>query len=68
MLLGRYQTISSWEKLKGIVPGIRAVTAEDVRRVAQKYLVKANRTVGILNPLKPTRPTTERFKPHDQVR
>ena len=68
MLLGRYQTISSWEKLKGIVPGIRAVTAQDVRRVAQKYLVKANRTVGILNPLKPTRPTTERFKPHDQVR
>jgi zinc protease len=68
MLLGRYQTIGSWKKLNEIVPGIRAVTAADVQRVAQKYLVKTNRTVGILNPLKPTRPTTERFTPHDQVR
>ena len=68
MLLGRYQTISNWQKLKGIVPGIRVVTPEDVRRVAQKYLVKTNRTVGTLYPLKPTRPTMERFTPHDQVR
>jgi hypothetical protein len=36
--------------------------------VAQKYLVKANRTVGILNPIKPTRPTMERFTPHGQIR
>lgn len=68
MLLGRFQTIGSWKKLNEIVPGIRAVTAADVQRVAQKYLVKTNRTVGILNPLKPTRPTTERFAPHDHVR
>lgn len=68
MLLGRYQTIGSWQKLHDIIPGIRAVTAADVQRVAQKYLVKNNRTVGILNPLPPTRPTTERFVPHEQVR
>jgi len=68
MLLGRYQTIASWQKLNDIIPGIRAVTAADVQRVAQKYLVKANRTVGILNPLAPSRPTTERFVPHEQVR
>lgn len=68
MLLGRYQTIGSWQKLNDIVPGIRAVTAAEVQRVAQKYLVKTNRTVGILNPLKPSRPTTERFVPHEQVR
>jgi zinc protease len=68
MLLGRYQIIGSWKKLNEIVPGIRAVTAADVQRVAQKYLVNANRTVGILNPLKPTRPTMERFTPHGQVR
>ncbi len=68
MLLGRYQTISSWRKLNEIVPGIRSVTAAEVQRVARKYLVDTNRTVGILHPLKPTRPTTERFVPHDQVR
>ena len=68
MLLGRYQTIGSWRQLNEIVPGIRAVTAADVQRVAQKYLVKTNRTVGILHPLKPSRPTMERFTPHEQVR
>jgi zinc protease len=68
MLLGRYQTISTWKKLNEIVPGIRAVTVEDVRRVAQKYLVKTNRTVGILNALKPTRPTQERVSPNAHVR
>jgi zinc protease len=68
MLLGRYQTISTWKKLNEIVPAIRAVTAEDVRRVAQKYLVKTNRTVGILNPLKPTRPTQERFSTNAHIR
>jgi zinc protease len=68
MLLGRYQTIGSWKKLNEIVPGIRAVNAADVQRVAQKYLVKSNRTLGILNPLKPTRPTMERFIPHGQIR
>jgi zinc protease len=68
MLLGRYQTISSWKKLNEIVPGIRAVTAEDVRRVAQKYLVETNRTIGTLIALKPTRPTTERFSSDAHVR
>jgi zinc protease len=68
MLLGRYQTIGNWKKLNEIIPGIRAVTADDVQRVARKYLVKNNRTVGTLNSLPPTRPTMERFKPHDQVR
>jgi zinc protease len=68
MLLGKYQTIGSWQKLNEIVPGIRAVTAADVQRVAQKYLVATNRTVGILNPLKPSRPTQERFVPYEQVR
>jgi zinc protease len=31
---------------------VRKVTAADVQRVAQKYLVKENRTVAILVPVK----------------
>ncbi|MBI5409531.1 MAG: hypothetical protein HZA14_09225, partial [Nitrospirae bacterium] len=32
--------------------GIRKVTPQDVRRVAQKYLIEDKRTVGILVPVK----------------
>jgi zinc protease len=39
--------------LESYVDQIRKVTAQDVIRVAKKYLDEDNRTVGILNPLKP---------------
>jgi len=52
-LLGRYESVASWKLLDGYLEGVRKVTAADVQRVAQKYLVPENRTVAILIPVKP---------------
>jgi len=51
-MLGKYESVASWKLLDGFVDGVRKVTAADVQRVAQKYLVKENRTVAILIPTK----------------
>ncbi len=53
VLLGRYESVASWKLLDGYLEGVRKVTAADVQRVAQKYLVPENRTVAILIPVKP---------------
>ncbi len=50
MLLGQYETAGDWRHLDEYLPAIRAVTAEDVRRVANTYLDAKNRTVGVLIP------------------
>jgi zinc protease len=52
-LLGRYESVASWKLLDGFLEGVRKVTAADVQRVAQQYLVPENRTVAILIPVKP---------------
>ena len=52
-MLGRYESVASWKLLDGYLEGVRKVTAADVQRVAQKYLVPENRTVAILIPTKP---------------
>jgi zinc protease len=57
MMLGRYESVSSWRLLDKYLDGIRAVTADDVRRVASKYLTPENRTVGVLVPLPITKET-----------
>jgi len=49
--LGRAEISGSWKWLNNYLPKIAAVTSEDVTRVAQKYLIKENRTVGVLVPL-----------------
>ena len=54
MLLGRTATVANWTLLKEFIPKMQQVTAEDVRRVAKKYLVPENCTVGILVPVKTT--------------
>ncbi len=50
MLLAQYQITVGWEKIKGYVPGIRAVKSADVMRVARTYFVPENRTTAILQP------------------
>jgi zinc protease len=52
MLLGEYETVASWKLLETYVANIRAVTKEDVQRVAKEYFSEDNRTVGILVPTK----------------
>jgi zinc protease len=51
MLLGQYEGAGDWRGIDDYLPGIRAVTADDVRRVAAFYLTASNRTVAILEPL-----------------
>ncbi len=51
MLLARHEVALSWKATDDYLPSIRKVTPEDIRRVAQQYLIPDNRTVGILVPL-----------------
>jgi len=48
--LGEYASLGDWSLILKVVPGIRAVTAADLQRVAQTYLGEDNRTVGLLIP------------------
>lgn len=50
MLLARYEIATRWEDIRNYVPAIHKVTAEEIQRVARKYFVKENSTVGILYP------------------
>ncbi len=52
MLLGQFESVASWKLLEKYVDNIRAVSKEDVMRVAKEYFSEDNRTVGILVPLK----------------
>lgn len=52
MLLGKYETVADWRLLNKYLEGIRAVTKDDIQRVAREYFTEDNRTVGILIPKK----------------
>ena len=49
-LLGVYQMLGDYKLVDQYLPAIDKVTAADVQRVAQKYLVITNRTVAVLEP------------------
>jgi zinc protease len=48
--LGYYETIASWRYVEEYPSKIRAVTADDVKRVAAAYLIDDARTVGWFDP------------------
>jgi zinc protease len=69
MLVGRMETVARWTLLKDYIPKIQQVTGEQIREVAKKYLVAANRTVGVLVPLKTTgKAPASRFRPGGEIR
>lgn len=51
-VIGVFEMNGGWRMIDRYLEGIRKVTPEDVRRVAEKYLVNDRRTTGILIPLK----------------
>ena len=55
MLLARFDLLGDWRSIDRYLPGIRAVTAEDLQRVAREYLVADHRTTGILVPTGPSK-------------
>ena len=48
---GHWEVVDSWHRATSLPDEIRSVTADDVRRVAQRYLLPERRTVGWLEPL-----------------
>jgi zinc protease len=53
MLLAQHEIVSGWKKIDDYIPSILRVSSADVMRVAKQYLVKDNRTVGVLVPVPP---------------
>ena len=53
MLLARYEIAQSWKVIDRYLPLIQRVSPEDIQRVARRYLIPDNRTVGTLVPLPP---------------
>ena len=51
MLLGQYESSGGWREIDSYLPKVRAVSAEDLKRVTSLYLTATNRTVGTLDPL-----------------
>lgn len=50
--IGYYEAVGGWRQMHDYLDGIRKVTREDIRRVAQQYLNRDRRTVGTLIPTK----------------
>ncbi|RJQ52171.1 MAG: insulinase family protein [Desulfobacteraceae bacterium] len=50
VLLARYQTAADWREMYNYIRCIRSVSAEDICRIAGKYLIPENKTVGVLIP------------------
>jgi zinc protease len=53
MLLAQFEIGFGWRGIDDYISSIRKVSPEDIQRVAKRYLLPDNRTVGILIPLPP---------------
>ncbi|MBW2057091.1 MAG: insulinase family protein [Deltaproteobacteria bacterium] len=53
MLLAWYEIALTWRAIDDYLVSIRSVTPQEIKRVARRYLIQDNRTVGILVPLHP---------------
>jgi zinc protease len=66
MLLAQHEIAVGWKTIDDYLPAIRKVSPEDIQRVAKKYLIPDNRTIGVLIPLPPKEgkpiPTAPSFK------
>ena len=69
LLLGQYEVAGDWRLVDTYVPSIRAVTPDDLTRVASFYLTPSNRTIGTLDPLPvpPGRPAPPPMPPQGMV-
>jgi predicted Zn-dependent peptidase len=63
MVLGKLATVANWTLARDYIPKIQQVTAEDIRRVARQYFVQENRTIGVLLPIKSSRPKVSNYQP-----
>jgi zinc protease len=52
-VLGRFEMLGSWRMLDDFLPKVRAVTAADLQRVAQRYFAVDRKNVSILLPAEP---------------
>ena len=65
MLLGEAETIGAgWRKVSQFVERTRAVTAQDIQRVASQYLTADTRTTGTLIPQPPHTQAASPTQPH----
>ena len=53
LLLAQHEIALTWRAIDNYLPSVRKVSPEEIQRVAKKYLIPDNRTVGILIPLPP---------------
>jgi len=51
-MIGTFEMIGGWRMIDKYLEGIRQVSPDDVRRVAEKYLVAERKTTGVLVPVK----------------
>ena len=58
--LGRHELLGGWRLRDAFLPGIRAVTADDVLHAARRYFVPDHRTTATLVPVPPAAPAPAR--------